>query len=83
MKFLLNTRYALRGWLKIPIVLFDLEKNRALRNLTLVEFLALKACDGENELSLNETLQQLLDNGIIAENKKNKNIFVFLIGILA
>ena len=38
MRFLLNTRYALRGWLKMPTVLFDLEKNRALRNLTLVEF---------------------------------------------
>lgn len=74
MTFLLNPQYALRGWLKMPRVLFNIEENRAIRNLTLEQFLVLQSCDGEHDLKINGVLQKFLDEGIVAQNGENKNL---------
>lgn len=74
MKLLLNPQYALRGWLKMPRVLFNLKENRAIKNLTLEQFWALQSCDGEQDLKISSVLQEFLGEGIISQNDKSKKL---------
>lgn len=74
MKLLLSSQYALRGWKKMPRVLFNIEKNIAVKDLTPAQFITLKNCDGSQDLEINDFLQKLLDEKILIKNDKNKKL---------
>ena len=71
MKFLLNPQLGLRGWLRMPRVLFNIKNNSSLKTLSKKEFETLIKCDGEHDLTINETLNDLLSSGIVLENIEN------------
>ena len=74
MKLLLNRQLGLRGWLGMPRVLFDVDKNLIVGTLTLEEFDILKKCDGNYDLDSNDVIERLLDENIIYLNEEGKKL---------
>lgn len=71
MKYILDERYRLRGWLKAPAGLFD-TKSRSVRFLRKPQFLLLIRCDGAHDLEAGELsaadreyLDKLLADGVV------------------